>query len=385
MKTHRFDINHKPLRTAFSFSLPGGVPDRQNFDADINEYTPDYTLTPLVIQPHTDVIDADGIIPSGPVNASLANIRWYQILGGVRTLISTSDANYEITQSGTSAGQIKLKKNLNVGVPLTLEFYAEYVDTRTGQLFTFQGSYLVRCDNATPCIPQLQLDAADQTIYNPFVDVASQTVRARLLLGTVECPAAKRLFTWEKQRPDNSWSAVGSDILDYELTVSADGASVTVNRNLMGDQLNLRCRARYDRDGNPASKPLDDSCPVAVVQFVRRLPKFEFDIEGVPTNINPDIKQLRPGVRVWDVNGTISNPERELMILWYIATNKATGTLSYSQIAQGASPVISTAPFSQQYGAVLGVDAQDAGPLKAATDSDGVVFTDADGSILLIK
>lgn len=368
-----------------AFTLPGGVPDRQNFDADINEYTPDYTLTPLVIHPQTSVFDKDGFIPSGPVNASLTNIRWYQIVGGVRTIISTSDANYEITQSGANAGQIKVKKNLNVGVPLTLEFYAEFVDTRTGQLFTFRDSRLIKCDNATPCIPQLQLDAADQTIYNPFVDVASQTVRARLLLGTVECPSAKRLFTWEKQRPDNSWSAVGSDILDYELTVAADGASITVNRELMGDQLNLRCRARYDRDGNPASKPLDDSCPVAVVQFVRRLPKFEYDIEGVPTSINPEIKQIRPTVRVWDVNGTIANPERVLRIPWYIATNKATGTLSYSEVAYGVSPVISTAPFSQQYGAVIGVDPKDAGPLKAATDSDGVVFTDADGSILLIK
>lgn len=368
-----------------SFTLDGGVPGRQNYDADLNEYTPDYTLTPLVIQPHTDVIDSDGIIPSGPVNARLANIRWYQILGGERTLISAANANYEITSSGASAGRIKLMRNLNVGVPLTLEFYAEYVDTRTGQLFPFQGSYLVRCDNATPCIPQLQLDAAGQTIYNPFVDVESQTVRARLLLGTVECPAAKRLFAWEKQRPDGSWSAVGADILDYELTVAADGASVTVNRSLMGDRLNLRCRARYDRDGNPASKPLDDSCPVALVEIVRRLPKFEWEITGVPTNINADIKQIRPEAKVWDVNGPIANPERELMALWYIATNKSTGALTYSLIANGLNPVISTAPFSQQYGAVLGLDMVDSGPLKAAVDSDGAVFTDADGAILLIK
>ena len=37
------------------------------------------------------------------------------------------------------------------------------------------------------------------------------------------------------------------------------------------------------------------------------------------------------------------------------------------------------------HGALLGLDIVDMGPLKAATDSDGVVFTDSDGAILLIR
>lgn len=385
IRTKRFSFIFRPLQLNKSMTLEGSIPTHQSYDADLDEHTPDYTLTPLIIQPLISVIDRDGVIPAGKVNSSLANVKWYAIVGGVRTLIATSNTGYEVTTSGDNAGRIKVKKNLDVSVPVTLEFYAQYIDPRTNQIFIIQMTQLLRCDNSTPAIPQLVLDATAQTLYNPLTDVDNQVVRARLLLGTKDSPVANRTFTWEKMRPDGSWSAVGSDILDYDLTVSADGTSCTVNRRLMGDELSLRCRARYDRNGNPSSKALDDSSPMAMAVFRRRLPKFEWDITGVPTNIPAGTKQIKPEAKIWDVNGIISNPERELMPIWYIATNKASGSLSYTQVALGMNPVIPTSAMSNEYGAVVGLDIVDTGPLKAATDSDGAVFTDSDGAILLIK
>lgn len=74
MKTRRFDINFKPLQVQVSFTPAGSVPDNQNYNADTGEYTPDYTLTPLILQPIVSVIDKDDIITSGKVNSSLTNI-----------------------------------------------------------------------------------------------------------------------------------------------------------------------------------------------------------------------------------------------------------------------------------------------------------------------
>ena len=74
----------------------------------------------------------------------------------------------------------------------------------------------------------------------------------------------------------------------------------------------------------------------------------------------------------------------ELLPLWYIATNKAGGSLSYSLVAHGKSPVIPTDKMDETYGGVIGLDVIDRGPWQAATDSDGAVLTDSDGTVLII-
>ena len=51
MKTRRFDFNFKPLQISRTIAVDGSVPGRQTYDAESGTFTPDYTLTPLIIQP----------------------------------------------------------------------------------------------------------------------------------------------------------------------------------------------------------------------------------------------------------------------------------------------------------------------------------------------
>ena len=60
MKTKRFDFNFKPLQLNITISVDGSVPDKQNYNADADEYTPDYTVTPLILQP-LEVAEINGI------------------------------------------------------------------------------------------------------------------------------------------------------------------------------------------------------------------------------------------------------------------------------------------------------------------------------------
>ncbi|WP_278745800.1 hypothetical protein [Muribaculum intestinale] len=524
MKTKRFDYNFRPLQMNVSFAVDGSVPGRQSYDADADEYTPDYTLTPLVIQPCISCMDKDGFLPAGSVNGGLANVRWYEIVGGVSTLIESTSTSYEITTGGAQAGRIKMKRNAQPKSPVTLEFHAEYVDPRNGQIHVIQRAYTVVCNNSTAHAPQLVLDAADQTIYNPLYDPDKQTVHASLRLGTKECPAENRVFVWEKFRADsNTWTEVGTDpAMDYDVEVSPDGASCIVDRSLMGSELYLRCRALYvpggvpaemrpnllldtattvvssgyntaaycpagdiglnpgddftctiwgqlgedrkefafyDNNGsvwlgnvrlvspgvyrliakwsltgykgeesgnfsqikiyaapstgtsesridrikleagcneNPVWTPaanegigqyieLADSVPMKQIAFIRRIPKYEYDITGVPGNIPAGALTIAPEAAIWDANGSIQDPERELLPLWYIATNKPNGTLDYRLAAHGMSPVISTGAMDENHGAVVGLDVLDTGPLCAMEDTDGALFEDADGNIILIK
>ncbi len=385
MKVKRIDFNFKPLQINRSFTTVGNVPNRQNYDAATGEYTPDYTLTPLIIQPEISLIDKDDILEAGRINQALANIRWYENVGGTRTLITAENTNYELTNSGANAGRIKVKRNVNVNTAISLEFYAEYVDPRSNQLHTIQDTYPIYCDNATVGFPELFLDAAEQTLYNPLVSEALQTVKASLKLGGNEVQAERRIFVWEKYRSDGSWSQVGTDTtLDFDVTISGDGTTATVDRSKMGAELYLRCRAKYDVYGNPASVTLSDGSPQSVISFIRRIPKFEYDIAGIPTNI-PEVVSIAPNASIWDVNGPIENPERELLPIWLVAQNKASGSLSYSQVGHGANPVLPTKAMTKLYGAVFGLDVKDCGPDCVWEDSDGKVFEDSDGKLLMIK
>lgn len=383
MKTRRFDFNWKPLQLQVSFSVAGSVPDNQNYNADTGEYTPDYTLTPLILQPIVSAIDKDDIITSGRVNRSLANIKWYENINGSKNLISTSNSSYEITQSGEDAGRIKVKRNAEPNVPITLIFNAEYLDSRTGQIFAIQGSYLIKCSNAASSV-RVELDAADQTIYNPLVDTRTQTVSATVWVGDKLCDGSKYKLVWEVM-DGSAWREVGTDdVMDYDMTVNDDG-TLTIDKWLMGSDASIRCRVKYSADGHPDSVSLTDASPSAIASFVRRIPKYEFDISGVPYNIPSGSMTIAPTATISTTNGEIENAEDELLPLWYIATNKASGSLSYSLVANGKNAVISTGAMSQTYGAVVGLDVVDRGYAGAWTDNaDGAVFCDADGSVLII-
>ena len=276
MKTRRFDFNWKPLQLQISFSTEGSVPSAQNYNADTAEYTPDYTITPLIIQPTVSILDKDGALASGRINQALTNVRWKENIDGNSTVISTSNPDYEITTSGGNAGRIKVKRNVEPKVPVTLEFYAEYVDSRNGQVLIIQGSYLITCSSASSLV-RIELDASDQTIYNPLTDQRNQTVTAKVWLGDTVCPSSKYSLCWEIMGEDGAWHEAGTDpVLDYDVTVNGD--SITIDRWLMGNSASVRCRCRYSSSGNPGSVALGDSSPQAIVSFIRRIPKYEFEI-----------------------------------------------------------------------------------------------------------
>ena len=381
MKTRRFDFNWKPLQLQVSITVDGSVPDGQNYNADSAEYTPDYTLTPLILQPNVSIIDKDEMLASGRVNHQLANVRWYEIINSTRTQIPSDSAYYEMTTSGGNAGRLKIKKNAAPEVPITLEFYAELADTRNGQLLVIHSTYQIKCSNASDAV-RVELNAESQTIYNPLTDPDSQTITATVWVGEGHPTSSQYALQWEKLGEDNTWHVVGTDDMDYD--VSASGDTCTINRRLMGDCGAIRCRVKYSAEGTPSSVTLTAASPQAVAVFVRRIPAFEYDILGVPVNIPAGLLSVAPEALIRTTNGVISNPTNELLPLWYIATNRASGSLSYTLVADGMAPTIPTGAMDSNYGAVIGLDVVDRGPICAAEDYSGTLFTDNDGKVFIM-
>ena len=95
--------------------------------------------------------------------------------------------------------------------------------------------------------------------------------------------------------------------------------------------------------------------------------------------------KISPQMLVWNTKGSITNPEKELLPLWMVATNKQSGSLNYSLIGHGQNPNLPTKAMDARIGAVYGLDLKDVGPTAAWADSDGSVFVDGDGNIILIK
>lgn len=395
MRIKRFDFNYKPFQYTYGISVVSSVPDIQTYDADNNEYAPDYVGTPLVLQPTVTRLDKDGVLGVGIVNSELTNIKWSVIIGGIKTQIATDNTDYQIIPSGDNAGRLLVKRNFKVGLSPTFVFEADHIDRRDaiitndkvnkGNVMHFEISHLVMCKNSTAYTPLVFLDAASQTLYNPTKDADIQVIKASLKLGLNECPPENRIFVWEIYTSEGTWVPVGTDDnSEYWITISEDGATCTIDRSIMGTEQTIRCRAKYSSSGTPDEVELSDSSPMRVISILRKIPKYEYDILGVPVNIPYGLLTIYPEANIIDSNGDIANAEKVFLPLWYMATNKSQGTLSYTLIGKGKNPPISTSLMSDSYGGVLGLDLVDCGACYALEDNDGVLVEDSDGAIIIV-
>ena len=387
MRTKRFDFNFKPLRLITSFGVVGSVPGRQTYDGNSDGYIPDYGLTALKLRLSVARQDKDEVLPHGEINNLLTNVTFTQILDGVATVITSTTAGYSITTSGNDAGTILVEKNVAPLHPLTIKVEADYLDTRLQQVHHITETFLILCDNSTEVVPQVEVDVADQTVWNPFEDPDNVIITAGLRVGKSLVAYDSHLrFVWQKLRSDGTFTAVGSDATeDYDMEVSSDSCakSLTVNRRLMGSETEIRCIALYNKTGSAASMSVAATSPMKALAIVRRIPDYEDDFTGVPLNIPPGSLYLHPTAVLRDTKGIIDNPEREVHLIWKAATNLASGSLTYTQIGHGESPTLPTSKIVNEHGMVLGLDVVDAGPESALEDSDGYLIEDSDGSLII--
>ena len=324
------------------------------------------------------IIDRDNILESGRVNSGLTDIAWYRVENGVEgnALVSTP-RKHVITSSGNDAGKLLWYVNAAPQKPILLRFKAKYLDSRTNKVHRITMDYSINCKNATLYKPTLLLSSGDR-YYNPLRDTDKQVINASLRLGSEECAKEKRLFIWEILRDRGQFSAITAD--DLEIKVSADGTSVTLDRSLMGKRICIRCRAKFSADGNPASVDLSDATPSRIVNIVRRIPFYDYDILDTVDEVLPDTKVVNPAATISDNVGEIANPTRELQVLWWMAPNNSIHFENAVLVGHGMSPRVPTDLLDPSRGAILALEVKDLDPLALAMDADGKVFVDADGN-----
>ena len=375
-KTKRLDVNYTPLQISGSIEVVGSVPDRQIYSSDVKEYTPDYTLTPLVLFPRCNATDPDSYLKSGPVNASLTNMKWYQIIGTQRTLINSDNTDYEITTEGDNKGQIKVKRNSSVSSPLAFEFYAEYVDTRTSQIYMFRLSTVIPVSDATLPTPVLKLDSPATVVWNPLRNPLTRKITASVFYGNADIASDKQKckFFWYRMN-EGSLEEITDGNGDNDWEVEAiDHNTLTINQDYIGEDQTYVCKLGYSADGSLPSAPPDDA-PTATTTIRRRIPEVEVDWKGAPTQVAGGTEKLKLEAFVMDGMGVVSDPEEWFRFVWKV---KSPYSQSYSKQAEGIKPTITFIP-----GMMLELEVQDRGPQAILVDdTDGSVLQDADGNVL---
>jgi hypothetical protein len=378
MKYKRLGIKYTPLQVNFSKTVFGSVPIEQGYDANLNEYAPNYELTPCVLQPVVSIIDRDGVLRSGCVNSELTDITWVRVESGVEgNALVTTPKKYVITTSGDKAGRLLWYINAAPQKPILLRFKAKYLDTRTNEVRRISMDYSIICKNATRYKPMLLLSSGDR-YYNPLRDTDKQVINASLRLGSEECAKDKREFVWEILRDSGQFSAINAD--DIEIKISADGSSVTLDRSQMGKRICIRCRVKFSADGNPASVDINNATPFKIVNIVRRIPFYDYDMIDIVDEVLPDTKVVKPKATIFDNIGEIPNPTKELQVLWWMAPNNSIHFENSVLVGHGMTPTVPTDLLDPTRGAILALEVKELEPLALAKDADGKVFVDADGN-----
>lgn len=374
-KHKKFEINYRPLQMSGGIEVVGSVPDTQVYQADKKEFTPDYTLTPLTLFPRCNATDPDAIVVLGCVNSKLVNMKWYERIGATRTLITSSNTSYAITETGANKGQILMKKNSTTINPITLEFYAEYVDTRTGQTLVYQFSRLVRAVDGSDALPVLMIDSPSSLDWNPCREQAQQTITAKLIVGDIDVTATSkcRFFFYRVIPGTGALELIvnGNGDNDFEI-VSISKNVLIIDRNYIGPDQTYIVKASYAQTGTPSATP-DTGISSVSTYIRRRMPNIECDWEGVPQGVADGTKIIKPKPLIWDTMGMIPNPSDYFNCKW---STKLPGAASETLVATGFAPSI---PFVD--GMMLYLDVEDRGPYCAVASGSAYVFS---GSKLIV-
>ncbi|MDE6276986.1 MAG: hypothetical protein K2M06_02655 [Muribaculaceae bacterium] len=373
-------------------SAAGNIPNQQKYDATIGAFEPDYTLTPLTLQVDVAAIDSDKPLSNVNARTLLTNIHWYELADdGTRTEIVfnggvSTPAGYASlinTEGHPDAGQLQVARNAAPGKPLMLQFEA---DLFTGaDTFHICENINIQCRDVTPSV-RCKFDMPDIVPYNPIHDPSTLPVALSVWENGVTADSSHYIPVWEVRRPDGSWSEYGSEHTDYWLDIAADKHSAVLDLELMGDGIALRVRLRYDPNGNPAAVSLpaaDSNVPTCRLESSRSFGRYDHQLINVTNMISAWCTVVRPTVIFKDSLGNIADPDKFFIVTFY--AGEPGKALTDADIVGTGCTLDLPASKGNGEGMKIGYAVDEIGPLKAWTDADGSILTDADGKILLIR
>ena len=238
----------------------------QTYNADLSEYEPDRSLSPLILMPAAYAYDPEG---GSSFTGTISGIEWFDGAPDATKSNKISDGtDYEIgdgTEEGFPKYALKVKKNVPVESPMEIYAEAYFNDPRTGKTVKFEASIKLYTNQYDSFSYNLKLDQAEKWIIDPLQEVADtdgnwmHTVTAQLYNGTEAVADANAAYWWDILE-NGTWRAVTDDDIDLFLDCKDSSGNYTkvlkFDARLITEE-SFRCRAAYYEGTRPGAPTTD--------------------------------------------------------------------------------------------------------------------------------
>lgn len=388
--TKKIDVQPIGYGQSINIVVRSNTVNRQTYDAVTKLFTPDYSMSPLVIFPECQLIDPDSPLKSILINASLQSFSWQLITKSGATEIATKAGStvegYSVVVSGDDAGQITVERNADIGVRRTLRFVGVWIDNPSGYCYRFTKDIPLVLEDVTDARAFITLDMPNTDKWNPFRQQSMRTINALIMVGSHNMTNDSKVKTFWYRIIDSSTRQLISDVNDeenWEITAVTKGKngqviSITVDRDKMGEGVSYEVRCAYRTDGNLPSEPQEGD-PVATTTLQRCFPVI--NARFASRRVSGTCSSVLLKAIVSDGQGVIPDWENVAYGEWYrvnvaVDTN---GKVSETETFLGRGSEIAVDPSQVNS---IRFKVVDRGATVALTDDEGSYLTDDDARLV---
>lgn len=324
MKTASAILLYNPLSFAFSMLEIGGSLSQKR-DGITGEYSPDRTITPMVLRPSLSIEDPDGVLANGDYTSSLIDTRWY---------IGSINENNRITQStpGYSIGlngELSVAVNVQPSSPLTLFFSWAYLDPRRNEAIRRTEVITLTSVSTVDLNLSIEIDIPRMFDISPFKTSNERTITATLKNGDTLVDDQSAIYEWLVLE-NGSFRKI--NINDMFYVNGQDTKSITIDKRFI-DKESIMVRGSH----------IVDNTKVVTSQAKIRRNYGQWDEQISITRgkyIRPNTTETEVEVWVEGSKGIISNPTKYFDIGIFFKKS-STGDL-WRNIAHGTNTILSS-------------------------------------------
>lgn len=332
-------IIYDPVETVFDV-MPIGGDLVQSQNTITGEYSPDRTLTPMVLEPSMQVVDHN--ITSGSKTSDVTDrltATWYRVtesdgveteteIDDVYSVVAQNHADYELYGKG-----LMVNANVPVGSVEHLRLRVMYVNTNTNEPVKTQRDFKLMTQPFVEFNPAIEVNIPNYTIVSPFKLTAANrnlAITAKFLAGALDISAnAKVTFLWEKLQGTA-----------YRAIAATDVEVVSIVRNVMTVNLDCvgRCKYRvtawhtdYSAAENRRSYLMTLNRQMSGVNVQMQIVRGKF--------LKMDTKETEARLVVTVNSNELANPEDYFRTRWFLYKQRGSAQEGRTELGWGNSVV----------------------------------------------
>lgn len=316
----------------------------QNYNKDTGKYESDRALIPCLLMPYVSAQDPEGMMNG---SQTITGAEWYEGTpkadGSNR--ITADTAGYVISDTGTPAYSLKVKKNISHDAPLELFCVFSFTDKRRNTQEKVERSVVLRTTLFDSNNYSLKIDAPKSWIINPLDFITNSfgqvlyNIYSQLYSGSTPVADANAVYWWDVFE-NGAWR----NFTDDEIEVFVDGKNAdgswkkTITLDVqMFKNISIRCRAAYYsgvKPTSPASASLQDTT-VIKIEMPPTLRVQARQTKGIRIGARMNTPVAFEAVVTYNAGPVAQSKDAFFKFEWYVRSGK-TGSASI-KLGEGRS------------------------------------------------